>query len=107
MKNHIKAFLDQLPDEYNEYITGIADLLAERDELLQEVEKLKKFIADNEVILKSANQDIKKMVKYTEGLQKVINLAIGFCVDFRQTNDWKNHPEVGLLYLLLKDAIER
>ena len=76
-------------------------------DLVRKVEKLKKVIADNEIVLKSANHDVKEMVKYTKDLRKAINLAIGFCVDFRQTSDWKNHPEVGVLYIILKAAIER
>jgi hypothetical protein len=33
-----------------------------------------------------------------ERCRDAIRLTVGFCVDFRQNKDWKNHPEVGLLY---------
>lgn len=36
-----------------------------------------------------------------------INLAIGFCVDFRQNRtDWTDYPEVGILHSKLKEALK-
>ena len=47
----------------------------EMDSLQAENAELKKFIADNEIVLKSANTDVKSMSKYATGLeQKVVRL---------------------------------
>ena len=44
-------------------------LKAENKNLHFEVKVLKKFIANNEIILKSANTDVRRMTKYTDELR--------------------------------------
>ena len=44
MKNQIKAFLDQLPPEYDDYIASIVKLHADYDQLLAENKELKEEI---------------------------------------------------------------
>lgn len=33
--------------------------------------------------------------------------TIGFCVNFRQTEDWENHPDIGVLYAIVKQAVDK
>ena len=54
----------------------IAILHAENKDLRIEVKVLEKFIADNEIILKSANTDVKEMAQYAKSLRAAIEQAI-------------------------------
>jgi len=41
-------------------------------------------------------------------VEEAAELALGFCVDFRQNNDcWQNHPGVGFLFAKLTIALAR
>ena len=38
-------------------------------------------------------------------LLKACEQTIGFCIVFRKNSDWENHPEIGILYAINKQAI--
>ena len=69
-------------------------LKAENKNLHFEVKVLKKFIANNEIILKSANTDVKEMTKYTKSLREKnqrLKVALEEIVriDQEEEEDWQ------------------
>src|SRR3990167_1059997 len=88
---------------------------------LNTIEELRKRVAELEGLLSNdtaewksaAFQKIKNLEANLEAkeaentrLRKTIELAIGFCVNFRQTNTcWENHNDVALLFAKFKTAL--
>ncbi len=45
--------------------------------------------------------------KFNDDLVDFLEAVVGFCVNFRQTEDWENHPDIGVLYALAKTILAK
>ena len=52
-------------------------------------------------------QRLVKCWNCNDNLVAALQLTRGFCVNFRQTEDWENHPDIGVLYAIVLSALEK
>lgn len=100
-----KILANALCDESEDFRRAIEDKKMLRDKWKEEIEDY-----DGHYEPKSFNDllhDFINILAQRDELLEAVNLAIGFCVDFRLTQDWQNHPEIGVLFANLNAAIAK